>query len=177
MSLEATIIGELAEHPLTLHYHLIFEYKDGELYWKDSPNNKVKKGSLAGSVDVKGYLRVRVNGKWLMQHRVVWVMHHGDIPHGMQIDHINHNRTDNRIDNLRVVDGIGNGRNRTQHKNNSSGATGVYFKPSHRKWGAQIRVKGKNKHLGYFASIEDAIASRKAAEVEYNFHENHGAIK
>lgn len=177
MGLEATSGGYISERDTSFNYHSIFEYKDGNLYWKASPNNKVKEGSLAGSVDVKGYLRVRVNGKWLMQHRVIWMMHHGSIPDGMQIDHINHNRKDNRLDNLRIVDGLGNGKNRTQHKNNSSGATGVYFKPSHKKWGAQIRVNGKNRHLGYFVKIEDAIASRKMAEVEFNFHENHGTKK
>lgn len=158
-------------------FHDAFEYKDGSLFWKSPPCNSIRSGDIAGSVDKKGYLRVRFRGKWLMQHRVVWIMHHVFIAEGMQVDHINHDRADNRIENLRIVDGFENGRNRTKNKNNQSGVTGVYFKTSHNKWAAGIRIGGKNKHLGYFSKIDGAIQARKTAEKQYNFHENHGAAK
>ena len=100
-------------------------------------------------------------------------MHHGAWPK-KGIDHINGITDDNRISNLRDVSQSDNMRNMTTPCRNTSGRIGVYWFARDCKWQAQIRADGKTKHLGYFDDINDAIAARKAAEIEYGYHENHG---
>ncbi len=90
------------------------------------------------------------------------------------IDHINGDRGDNRISNLRVVTSTENNRNKAINKNNTSGVTGVTWSKSRRKWIAQIHIGKIGKALGGFDRVEDAIAARKNAETRYGFHENHG---
>lgn len=106
-------------------------------------------------------------------HRVAWAMHYGRWPTKI-IDHINQDRGDNRICNLREVDDLDNRRNCRKSKANTSGVTGVSWWPQRRKWVAQIMVNRRRKCLGYFDTIEDAAAARKAAERKFQFHENHG---
>jgi hypothetical protein len=81
----------------------IFEYRDGELYWKKSNGTKITIGKLAGSLSKdSGYIFIRM-GKLYRAHRLIWIYHYGDIPESLQIDHINRIRNDNRIENLRIV--------------------------------------------------------------------------
>ncbi len=91
-----------------------------------------------------------------------------------QIDHINGVRTDNRIGNLRSVTSRENSRNLKLPTNNTSGRIGVMWSGRDSKWLAVIQVDGGKKHLGYFDNFEDASNARKAAELKYDFHENHG---
>lgn len=80
-----------------------FEYRDGRLYWKVNKSKKTKIGQQAGSATDRGYRQIRINSKQYKEHRIIWIYFNGDIPDGMQIDHINMIRNDNRIENLRVV--------------------------------------------------------------------------
>ncbi|WOU46057.1 HNH endonuclease [Citrobacter portucalensis] len=153
----------------------ILDYRDGALFWKKNAGPKGKKNRLAGSDNGRGYLQVKIRGRLTMAHRIVWVMHNGDIPEGFQIDHINHVRNDNRISNLRLVTGSGNNRNTSLRKDNSSGRIGVYWRKDSRKWSAKIRVDDKLINIGTFREKSDAIAARELAEIKYGFHENHGA--
>lgn len=107
-------------------------------------------------------------------HRIVWIMHNGEIPFGMHIDHINHNRKDNRIQNLRLVTNGENHKNTKLYSRNSSGVCGVSFSKWHNKWWARINVDGKFINLGMFDDINSAIEAREKAEKFYGFHENHG---
>lgn len=120
-----------------------------------------------------GYFVIRFKGRKYMAHILAWLYHYGEWPSG-EIDHINHNRLDNRISNLRVVSRAENGRNQSICSRNKSGVCGVYMNKSMGKWHAQIRVDGKAIHIGYFDDINDAAAARKKAEEKYGFHENHG---
>lgn len=151
-----------------------FEYTDGQLIWKVRPSNRIKIGSIAGCITLKGYLVVRLNNKLYFCHRVIWEMHNGPIPEGYEIDHINHIRTDNHIQNLRIVHSDENSRNKSRYQNNSSGVTGVSWSRQSQKWYAQIQFKGKNISLGYFNKFSEAVKARKQAEDKYYFHENHG---
>lgn len=123
-----------------------------------------------------GYLRGRVLGKTYLNHRVLWLIHAGQWPLE-QIDHINGRRSDNRLVNLRCVSPGENGRNKRRSDCNKSGVTGVHwYKPSS-KWMAHIAFRGQSRTIGYYDRKEDAVAARKAAEVEYGFHPNHGRVE
>ena len=130
-------------------------------------------GSKAGVVDAEGYLIVRVDGSRCRLHRLAWLYVTGIHPTG-QIDHINGDRSDNRLCNLRHVSNKQNGRNQRRQSGNTSGVTGVCWHKRFGKWIAQIRVDGKYIYLGMFTDINDAAAARKKAEVEHGFHANHG---
>lgn len=153
----------------------VLEYKDGSLYWKPTAGPKRRASRLAGSNNGRGYLQVKIRGRLTMAHRIVWVMHKGPIPDGMQVDHINHIRDDNRISNLRLVTATENNRNTSLRKDNSSGRIGVYWRKDARKWSAKIRVSDRLINLGTFTEKGDAISAREIAEAMYGFHENHGA--
>jgi HNH endonuclease/AP2 domain len=123
--------------------------------------------------DTLGYKYCRIFGKPHRAHRLIWAMHYGEMPIG-QIDHINGIRDDNRIENLRLVNNQENNKNKRLSANNTSGVMGVCWDKSRGKWSAQIKVDLVRINLGRFDDIELAIAARKAAEVKYNFHANHG---
>ena len=102
-------------------------------------------------------------------HRVIMKANPGE-----EVDHQNHNTLDNRKENLRITTHQTNQKNIRMRKDNSSGFCGVCWCNSTKKWLAYINVNGKCKHLGRFLDKSMAIASRKAANMEYGFHENHG---
>lgn len=148
-------------------------YKDGSFFRRISRPG-FKKGSLMGTVGAKGYLTATIDGKTYKQHRLVWLYFNGSFPEG-QIDHINQDKADNRISNLRVVTNLENCRNKGKSKANTSGVTGAYLDKRTSRWRAIICIEGKNKNLGFYASKKEAATARKEAEVKYGFHENHGA--
>lgn len=81
-----------------------YDHSTGNLLWKARPSNRIKIGDVAGNLNNRGYLHIRVNGKLYMAHRLVWVFNFGtDIPLRYVIDHINRMKTDNRLSNLRLV--------------------------------------------------------------------------
>ncbi|QGZ15006.1 HNH endonuclease [Salmonella phage LPSTLL] len=160
-----------------MNWNDVFEYRDGQLYWKIRPANRVKVGDIAGSKNNKGYLLFDFKGKKHPAHRVIWEMHYGTIPDGMEIDHINHIRDDNRIENLRLASHAENTRNMSKHKYNTSGVTGVCWHKHQRKWVAQIMLDGKYTYLGYFVDFDEAVRRRKSAELNLGFHSNHGDLK
>jgi hypothetical protein len=130
-------------------------------------------GKRADWVMSIGYRAVYVLGKQLYAHRVIWRMIHGDVPE--EIDHINGDRADNRLCNLRGVSKAQNALNKRPSRRNSSGATGVHWSGASQKWTAEIQASGVREYLGVFSSKDDAIAARKAAEARLGFHKNHGA--
>lgn len=85
----------------------------------------------------------------------------------IQINHIYHNRTDNRKSQLRIVTSSQNQMNREKNKNNTSGVTGVYWHSKHKKWESIIGIDGKNKYLGLFDDYNQAVITRKLAEEQY----------
>lgn len=134
--------------------------------------NSKNAGKPALASPRNGYLCGRLFDKTVSAHRVAWAIHYGKWPSDC-IDHINGNRADNRISNLRDVSIAENNRNETLRKNNTSGVTGVSWETRRLKWQARIR----NECIGYFNSKEAAIAARKQAEAASNFHPNHGRAK
>lgn len=157
---------------------LVYNDKDGIFTWKKSNNRRIKIGALAGCIqhDNKGkkYLTIRLGGKLYKAHRLAWLLTHGEFSDG-DIDHINGDELDNRLVNLRSVTHKENMRNQRLRSTNKSGACGVFLNKPTGKWQAQITVDGGKKHLGLFASFEDAVAARKSADALHSYHQNHGA--
>lgn len=122
-----------------------------------------------------GYRGGHLFGVGYLAHRVVWALANGRWPIG-EVDHINHDRGDNRPANLREVSHLHNHRNQSRRKNNTSGTMGVSWQRNRQTWNAYIMVRGRKIHLGAFQSRERAVLARQAAEERYGFHENHGAI-
>ena len=152
--------------------YLRYDAETGKLFWKLNKGRAGKAGNEAGWFD-KGYCRVEINRKKYQAHRIAWLLTYGSWPVD-QIDHINGITNDNRLTNLRDVSLIENARNKKIYKNNTSGTLGVYFYKRGQNYQANITINGKSKHLGYFKNKEEAIAARAAANIKYNFHENHG---
>ena len=130
-------------------------------------------GERVVSDDGDGYLSLRLCGKKRAAHRVIWLWMTGVLPNG-QIDHINHNKSDNRWVNLRTASPEQNAHNQPIRGNNKSGVNGVYWDKVVRKWKAQIKVNYKMIYLGSFDEKTDAVKAREAANKKYGFHENHG---
>ena len=105
-----------------------------------------------------------------MAHRVIWKMVHDEEPE--EIDHIDGNPSNNRLDNLRAVDRITNLRNMRRSKANTSGVTGVHFRRGY--WIASIHDEGRQVELGYFTNKDEAIRARNIAERDLDYHPNHG---
>lgn len=151
-----------------MNWNSIFEYNPAGFL----VNKRTKK--KAGTTRKDGYCVTRVMGKFYLIHRIIWEMINKPLLDGEQIDHINHNRSDNKINNLRVVTNKVNTRNQSKSLANKSGVTGVFWASNRNKWCATIMVDARNKHLGYFNEMSDAIKARRASEAVYGFHPNHG---
>jgi hypothetical protein len=153
---------------------LRYDPDTGELFWRVTVCNRAIEGNLAGATSSQGYNQIQISGKNYLGHRLIWLLQTGSMPCD-EIDHINHDRLDNRWDNLREVTHIENGRNQSMYSNNLSGAVGVCWYDRYEKWQSSIRVDDKQLYLGRFEEINDALAARRAAEVKYGFHVNHGS--
>ena len=127
-------------------------------------------GSIAGSLHYLGYVKIRIDNKFHLAHRLAWLYVHGQWPTA-QIDHINGLKADNRIANLREATHSENGQNRPLQKNNTSGVAGVCWDSRNCHWQARIRVSNKVINLGTFADFSDAVAARLAAKPKFHkFH-------
>jgi hypothetical protein len=136
-----------------------FEYKDGQLIYKITTSPRVRIGNVAGTLDKKGHRGIKINNKRYYCHRLVWMYHNGDIPIGIQIDHINRVKDDNRIENLRLATSLNNSCNSTKRINNKSGYKGVSWSKVGKKWLAQVSHNYEKIYLGYFDTPELAHAA------------------
>jgi hypothetical protein len=139
-----------------LQINTLFHYSDGQLIWKVSPCNSVRIGDVAG-FERGPYLALIYMRKKYMLHRIIFLLHHGFLPDC--IDHIDRDKRNNRIENLRQVTFSQNQMNRGKQKNNTSGFKGVSWHSDISKWGASIKIDKKQKHLGYFQTAEAAYQS------------------
>jgi hypothetical protein len=132
---------------------LAYDKDSGLFTWISGGRHNRLAGRIAGSADE--YIIVTVMGLRLKGHRLAWKMHYGVDPVG-EIDHINGNKHDNRIANLRDCKKSDNGKNAGLSKRNKSGFRGVTQHTGREKWIASISIDGKNKHLGVFDTPEEA---------------------
>ena len=156
---------------MTVKDYLSYDPLTGKFTWIKSTTPRVKVGQNAGSINkCSGYVELRLHGQHYYGHRLAWYFVHGYSPY--ITDHINQNRADNRIANLREVTNSGNNKNCGISKNNTSGAVGVAQLPTG-NWRANITVNYKSIHLGMFKTMEEAITARAIAKQKYSFHRNH----
>lgn len=154
---------------------MFWRWRNGDNRQTLSWNNRFAGKEAITANQGNGYLSGNVNNKTYLAHRLAFCIHHGYWPKG-HIDHINGQRTDNRISNLRDVSPSQNQKNRKLSCNNKSGVTGVHYDKPSGNWVASINTPNGRSKLGTFAFFEDAVSSRRSAEREFGYHKNHGRI-
>ena len=112
-----------------------------------------------------GYGRVGIDGKKYSTHRLIWLLVYGEWPEN-DIDHIDRDRMNNRLENLRAVTRTENNHNHGVHKNNSSGYPGVSLFKRDKKYRAQIRINGKCISLGLYITAEEAFTAHMLAKIQ-----------
>jgi len=147
----------------------LFDYRDGSLYWKESPAKPVPAGSVAGTVANNGYLRIGIKRRYFLAHRLVFLLHHGHMP--KYVDHIDGNKQNNRVENLRVATKAQNCQNQKVRSTNTSGIKGVSWHIVRKKWQVNICANGVQKYIGLFNELADAqkaaIEARSANHGEF----------
>lgn len=171
--------------PELLRKLLSYDPETGILTWRERPLEMFKNkasfarwnsryaGKEAFVTEVAGYKIGSLLKGHYRAHRIIWAMLYSAPPVG-QIDHINGDRSDNRLVNLRCVSIAENRRNQKTPITNTSGFIGVGWHKHTGKWRASIKINGRGIHLGGFDTIEEAIQAREAAQRELDFHPNHG---
>lgn len=157
----------------TLKKYLNYDKDTGVFTWKVRRANCIKIGDIAGTTNTNGHRQVRIEGKQFVLHRLAWLYVYGVLP-DKELDHINGDKSDNRIENLREVSHGENMQNLPTYRNNTSGKIGVHYDRNCNKWIARISYKGERIILGVFTTFEESCLSRERAEERYNYHENHG---
>lgn len=145
-----------------------FEYRNGLLYWKgvSHPNKQSLLDKPAGSIHKTGYRHITWQGKPQKAHRLIFMLHHGYFP--LEVDHINGDRADNRIENLRAANRSENQCNRGVLASNTSGYAGVSWHKKSKAWVVRVMKNGKTVVTQYFKDVE--LAGLFAAEARNLYH-------
>ena len=151
---------------------LNYDAETGIFTWKVNKSNRSKVGNIAGS-KFNGYVNIEINNKSYKSHRLAWLYVYGKFPENL-IDHINANRSDNKISNLRKATYQKNSENYKTPKTNTSGVKNVSWYKNLNKWVVSISVKSKKKTIGYFEDLElaelVAIEARNKYRMEFANH-------
>ena len=155
---------------------LNYDPETGWLTWRIMQCKRITAGSRAGfeHINKQGTYRCRIiqiDKKRYRESHVIWLVVTGCFPIH-EIDHEDHDATNNRWRNLRDVTHIDNSKNRSFSRANKTGVTGVFIVRG--KFRAYIVLSGKTRSLGLFDTIDQAAAARKEAEALHGFHPNHG---
>ena len=144
----------------------LLEYRDGGLYWKVSNRASVSVGRRVGCIHHSGYRHFRIFGKLYREHRVIFFLHHGYFPEF--VDHIDGDRQNNRIENLREATKSQNNMNAKLRKDNTSGIKGVSWHKQHKKWYVCLNLNRKQKFIGLFDDLE--LAELVSIEAKDKYH-------
>ncbi len=140
----------------TLIEYFRYDPDTGDFFHTKKRGN-MRAGSKAGTINKVGYCYITHDNKPVSAHRMAYLYVHGEIPDGCQIDHIDGNKSNNAISNLRAVPHSINMHNiRRPQSNNKTGALGVSTIPQSKKFKAAITVNGKHKHIGMYETVEEA---------------------
>lgn len=152
--------------------NLLFSYdrSSGVLFWRSGPRS----GKAAGYETAKGYRQIRIDGRLVLAHRIVWKLETGEEP--KQIDHKSVNARDNRFANLRASENQSNNCNKPLTKSNKSGFKGVYWHRTAGKWCATITCDYKKKHLGLFVDAAEAYQAYLAAARQMHGEFHHAGV-
>jgi len=151
--------------PAQERLHELFTYSDGKLFWKVCVNNRAPIGSKAGSFNAHNQRwYVRVDKRRYLEHRLIFMFFHGWVP--KEVDHIDTNRLNNSIENLRAASTGENQRNKPLQCNNTSGSKNVRYRAG--KWQVDIKVNRKKICVGRFDDFE--FADLVAAEARNKYH-------
>lgn len=145
---------------------LAYDDTTGIFRWRETRGG-IRAGAIAGRVNVNGYVEIGIDGRLVGAHRAAWMHANGAIPAGHVVDHINGNKRDNRLGNLRVVTVAQNGRNRHRPAG-ANAVVGVTWDKARGKWRADIKVGGKCVTLGRFDRHEEAHAAHVAAKAKHH---------
>jgi len=138
---------------------LLFYCPDAGVFsWVAPTSRRVAKGDVAGAKDHYGYVVIRLDRILYKAHRLAWLYEYGEMPDG-GLDHINRIKSDNRIANLRIA-------NQSENMQNLEGMRGIRWDFGRKKWRVQIKTNYKNKFIGRFDALADAIKAREQAKKE-----------
>lgn len=188
MSIKMSTLGD--DKALTaemLREVLVYDPDTGKLFWRERDQrlftshaqwcrwNTRYAGKEAMTATMgHGYRHGTIFGRTYRAHRVAWAMATGSWPVD-EVDHINGDRLDNRLCNLRAATHVVNMRNAKRRIDNTSGATGVFWDKSKEMWQVQIDIDGRTKHLGYFHTVSEASAARARANASMGYSLRHGS--
>jgi hypothetical protein len=166
------IIAKPIENLSRLKEFLSYDPDTGIFTWLVSRKGHVRAGMKAGAKHSCGYVAIRFDGVDYLAHRLAWAFTNGDPGPEMQIDHINADRMDNRISNLRIATHAENCQNSSARSRNKHGMKGVrparWSETGNKKWSARIGVNKTHIHLGTFDTAEEAQAAYMAASAKYH---------
>lgn len=148
-----------------LKYLFFYNKRNGVFSRKKQRYHKSKQNTKVGCFDSNGYVLIGVDNKRYRAHRLAWLYVHGYFPEQI-VDHINMDRSDNRIENLRLASKSCNAQNSKTQINNKTGRRGVWFCKRRCRYIAEIKVVGKKHYLGSYSSFEDAKKAREVFEKE-----------
>jgi hypothetical protein len=142
---------------MTLNQERLKEILDldvsASVFTRKTSGNGFNKGDVAGCVNNRGYVHIRIAGKKYLAHRLVWLWVYGEWPKG-QLDHLSGDKLDNRISNLKDVTCRENQQNQSRHRNGR--LVGCYFHKQTSKWCARIKIEGSMKYLGLYPTELEA---------------------
>lgn len=144
---------------------LVYNEEQGEFIWKVKPHKGILINTIAGSKHNKGYRHIRVDNKLYLTHRLVWLYIFGYFP--KEIDHINGNKEDNRLINLREATRAQNMQNTERVRKTVSGERGVTWVKKLKKWLVRVQIDKKRINIGYFEDLELAILVSQEAKRKY----------
>ncbi|MFB6349684.1 HNH endonuclease signature motif containing protein [Moraxella marmotae] len=157
-----------------LQQYLRYDEQSGEFTWIKRPSKNIHLHTRAGTLDKSsGYRSITLFGKRYLEHRLVWLYVHGEMPKH-QIDHINQIRDDNRLSNLRHITKAENQRNKTRRTSRLD-EIGIWWCKRRKRYIAEISLNGKKVYQKSFTDIDEAIKARKQKSLELGFHDNHGS--
>ena len=139
----------------SLHY----DATTGDFFWLNAPSRRLHAGSKAGYVDSRGYVVIKLAGKYRYAHRLAWLVVNGVEPE-CQIDHIDRDKSNNRICNLRLATASQNGQNKPIFNNNKVGVPNICWLPRKDMWQVYVRVNSKSTYVGCYKTLLDAAAAR-----------------